>query len=147
MKKVMSLFGLMFAFLLLPLMVLAQAVPPETMDQMTPFLSPLIQAIAAGDWNVVGGIVLMLLTVGIRQYALPKWEISSDLLPFVTALIGALAMGGLAAVGGVPILEGIKNGLVAGMLSGGAWSLFGKYITKLILGDKYVETDVNGIAK
>lgn len=113
--------------------------PPETIEGATALVPQLIEALLKGNYNVVGGIVLMIGMVALRQFALPIWKIPSDVLPIVSALIGALSLAGLSVTTGVEVGEALKNGLVISLLAGGTWSLVGKWITKLILGNKYQE--------
>lgn len=117
-----------------------ELVPPETVEQAVGLLPALLQAALEGKHEIAAGLFIMVLVVGLRQYALPKWNLSADILPFVAAALGVLSFGGLGAAQGLPIGEAMLNGLVAGLLSGGAWSMLGKHLAKIILGDKYVET-------
>lgn len=131
----------LFSVLFCSLLVFAQAtVPPETVDQATGWLPALLSNLLAGKWEVAGGILVMILVVVIRQFALPKWNISADVLPYVSAILGALGMGGLAVFGGAPIGASLLQGLVMSLLAGGVWDMLGKHLAKLILGDKYAET-------
>lgn len=135
--RIFAIVGLITAF---ALSAFAQAVvPPETVDGATSLIPKLIEAVVAGNYSIAGGIVLMVLMVAVRQYALPKWGLKSDVLPIVTALIAALASVGLSMTNGVPAAQAAVSGLTMALLAGGAWSLIGKYLAKLILKDKYQE--------
>ena len=103
----------------------------------------MIEALVVGNHLVAGGIVLMIVMVAVRQYALPKWKISSDLLPIVTAVIGALSAAGLSMMNSVPVEIALKNGVIMALLAGGAWSLLGKYVAKLVLGDSYQDSQAS----
>lgn len=151
MKKLFIFFRSMTAIVLtfmvalvMPMVLMAQlTAPPETVDGATSLVPKLIEALVAGNHLVAGGIVLMILMVAVRQYALPKWKISSDLLPIVTAIIGALSAAGLSMMNSVPVEVALKNGVIMALLAGGAWSLLGKYVAKLVLGDGYQDSQAS----
>lgn len=129
-----------FALVFTAILAVAQTVPPETIDGATSLVPQLIEALVQGNYAIAGGIVLMIAMAAVRQYLLPKWALKAEILPIVSAAIGALSLAGLSVTTGVEFGEAIKNGLVISLLAGGTWSLVGKYIARLILGDKYVET-------
>lgn len=138
MKKAL---GFVF-FFVLPILALAQAVaPPASVDAASGFLPQLIAAAVSGNWNIAGGIILMVLMVAVRQYALPKLNVSSDILPVVSAIIGALAMVGLSMSAGGSALDAAKNGVTMAIFAGGSWSLIGKFAAKAILGSAYQDPD------
>lgn len=143
MKKLLGSFTFVFAFLVvsfLTVMAVAQVTaPPETVEEATALIPKLIEAILQGNYNVIAGVVLMILMVVVRQYGLPKWNIDTKVLPIITALIAALAACGLSMFNNVGILEALKTGLTIAIFAGGTWSLIGKYIVKKILGSSYEE--------
>jgi len=89
----------------------------------------LVQAFQAGNWFVVGGIVIMLLVWGISKY-LPD----TKYLTLISASIGML--GGLVT----GFMDGTRPWYVSmyfGLMTGGAasqfWGLFGKtFLPKLV---------------
>lgn len=113
-----------------------EVVPPETVDQAVGWLPKLIEAVVKGDYLVAGGVGLMVLMVIVRQYLLPNWKLSADVFPLVVALISGLAMAGLSMTNAVPFGDAVVSGLKMALLAGGAWDLIGKYLFKLLLGDK-----------
>ncbi len=126
--------------LFFPIMLLAQAVPDASAESMK-LLPALIDAIMGGKWVVVGAIVVMVLTLFVRQFAIPKWNISEDWLPYVSLLIAALYGIGAKVMGGMEAGDAAILVLVSGGLANQLWSAAGKHIFKLILGDKYAETE------
>lgn len=144
MRKTFSLIAGTFLFcctFFFSLLLFAQLIaPPETVDGATSLIPQFIASLAAGNYNVAGGILLMVLMVAIRQFVIPKSNLSTDILPFVSAIVASLALAGLSMMNGVTAVEALKNGLIMSLLAGGTWSLVGKYIAKLVLGDKYVES-------
>lgn len=128
-------------FVFAPLIALAQeTLPPETIDQMTGYLPAFLNAVAAGDYKVMGGIVLMLGMVVVRQFVLPKARIEAAHLPFIVAAIAGLSFAGMGMLTpSVTVLEALKNGLITAFIAGGVWDLLGKYLAKLVLGDSYKE--------
>ena len=117
---------------------LAFAQVPETVDQLAPYLPAFVEAMMKGDMPVILGFALMTAMTIVRQYILPTAKINSDHLPFIVAAVGGLSMGGLAIVSeGAPVLEAIKNGLIGAFVAAGLWDLLGKYLAKLVFGDKY----------
>lgn len=145
----MAMCSFLFVFVMTTMFVvhaIAQvSAPPENLDQAQGLLQPFLAAVAKGDWNAAGGCLLMVLMIFARQESL-KWGLSSDVLPIVGAVFGAVAVAGLGMSQGVEAGLALKNGLVMSLVSGGAWSLFGKFLAKKILGDKYIHTDANGFA-
>jgi hypothetical protein len=132
---------LLITFLFLSLKAFAEAVvPPGTVEEAVGWVPQLIEKLVAGDYLIAGGIAIMLLMVVLRQYLLPKWNLSASALPWVTSLIAMLSMVGLSMFNNVPILEALKNGFVMAIISGGTWDMLGKELAKLVLGDKYQET-------
>lgn len=142
-SKWMTGVAMIFAIVTVSIAAFAQiAAPPETVDGATSLVPKLIEALVAGNHNVAGGIVLMVLMVAVRQFVLPKWQLPTELLPIITAIIGAISMVGLSMMNNVPPLEAAKTGLTLALLAGGVWSLLGKYLAKKILGEKYAEPQV-----
>ena len=117
----------------------AQAVPPETVEQWAGYLPKFVEAMLAGNLQVLAGISIMLLMVVIRQFVLPKAKINGDHLPFITAAVSGISFGALSMLSSVPFSTAMLNGLVTALLAGGTWDLLGKYLTKLLLGDKFAE--------
>jgi hypothetical protein len=100
--------------------------PDQNLAELIRFL---VQAFQAGNWFVVGGIVVMLLVWGISKY-LPD----TKYLTLISAGIGML--GGLIT----GFMDGTKPWYVSmyfGLMTGGAasqfWGLFGKtFLPKLV---------------
>jgi hypothetical protein len=122
-----------------------QVVPPETVDQALSFFPRLVEAITTGNHPVAYGIGVMILGVAFRQYVLPNWKLNADLLPIVIAALTALGTAALNVVNSVgagaelDLGSAVMSGVVAAIFAGGTWSLIGKHLAKLILGEKYVE--------
>jgi hypothetical protein len=132
---------LLLTIFFLPFFVFAQevteevkkVVPPETVEEATKLLPALIEALLAGKYLVLGALVVMFATVALRQYALPKWNLSAKALPWVVLVIAFL--NGVAAhvVGGMDAKEAATMVLVSGGLASQAWSLGGKNISEVLL--------------
>lgn len=134
MKKIMllSLLGL----LIVGFYAMAQAAPPENVEGMYAYLNQFIAAVAAGDWKIVGGLVLMLAMAALRQYVLPKAKINPAHLPFILIGISALAFSGMAMLApGVSVLDGLKAGFVTSGVAALLWDAGGKYLIKLLFGE------------
>jgi len=136
-KKLTSLtlaFLGLFTFFLLPLWVLAQEItPPETVEEATELLPALIDALMNGKWVVVGALTVMVLTVSVRQYLIPKWNLSTDILPWVSIAIAFLNGVAAHAVGGVDVKEAAAMILISGGLASQIWSMGGKHFTDLLM--------------
>lgn len=113
-----------------------EVLPPETMSEASKFLTQLIEALLKGEYQIAGGILIMVLMVAVRQYVLPKWKLSTDLLPIVTMILASLSFAGLSISSGVEIKEALISGVTAGLLASGSWDIIGKLITKKLIGDK-----------
>lgn len=129
--KLFALFALAFT----AVFAWAQAAPPETAEGLLAYLSQFIEAVGKGDWKVIGGIALMALMVGVRQYVMPKAKIEPDHLPIINAAIAALAFAGMAAISpNVDLGEALKNGLLTSGIAAMAWELGGKLLFKNVFG-------------
>jgi hypothetical protein len=118
----------------------AQVAPPETVDGMSKFIPQFITAIGEGDYKVIGGVVLMLLMVVVRQFVLPKAKLDPVLLPFIMAVMTGLSFSGLAMLDPqVEIGEAFKTAFLTSGAAMMMWELGGKLLFKLLLGDSYVE--------
>lgn len=131
-KKLLSLTAIA-SLIALPILALAQSAPPSTVDEGSQWVGKLMEAIASGNYLVVGGIVVMLLMVAVKQYLLPKIKVSEDLIPFINIIITAIGMAGFAMAGGVAVAAALKTALVTSGIATLAWEALGKYLAKLIL--------------
>lgn len=123
--------------LCLPLMAFAQA-PPETVDQLQPYLTQLMLALVGGDYKIVAGVVLMAAMVVIRQFVLPTAKINREHLPFIVAAIAGLSFGGMGMLSPeVGMVQAVKEGMITAFVAGGIWDLLGKYLAKLLLGTAF----------
>lgn len=131
----------MGAVLLMATTVFAQlaavTAPPETVDGLVQFLGKLIESITSGNYQVAGGIMIMALMVGVRQFGIAKMNLDPKILPYVSAVVAVIAFAGLGMMNGVPFLDAVKSGLVQSLLANGMWDMLGKTLAKMILGDKY----------
>jgi hypothetical protein len=129
----------LFTLLITPIISWAQEVaPPETVDQVVGYLPKLLEAIATGNHNVAYGIGIMILIVGIRQYVLPKLNLTHETLPIVTMVLSSIGMAGMALMTpGASVGPALLNGIIAGIFASGTWDLIGKYLAKKIMGDLY----------
>jgi hypothetical protein len=116
----------------------AQVIPPDNFSDLFAWLPKFMEALTAGNWTIAAGIMIMVIVLVLRQFVLVRLKVSSDLLPIVTAVIGAFSFAGLSMTSGVSVGTALVNGLTAGIFASGAWDLIGKYISKLVLGDKYI---------
>jgi len=136
MKKFMFVFIFMMTALSY-LKAFADAVAPTTTDQLMSWLSPLIESVAKGDWLVTGGIVIMAVVVVLRQYLLPKWNITGWWVQVISLVVGVLANLGLGMATGVAKGDAIWTGVIMSLNANGLWTLLGQQLTKAVLGDKY----------
>lgn len=143
MKAFKSVFSVVtfMAIFFCSLFVFAQITAPTTVDGATSLIPNFIVALTAGNYNVAGGILLMVLMVAFRQFAVPKLNLNTNALPIVSAIIAAISMAALSLASGVAMGDALKTGLTMSIFAGGTWGLIGKYVAKLILGDKYQESD------
>lgn len=135
MKKLLSVFAFAMFFFLSPLISFAQVVAPETIEQATQMglIPALIQAALLGKWAVVIGGVVMVAVVVIRQYLIPKWNISEQILPYVSIVLAFLSGLGAQVFGGLSVQEAATVMLAAGGIASQMWSLGGKAIAAWIL--------------
>lgn len=109
------------------------AVPPEQFDGLVSYIGQMMTAIGKGDWNVIGGFVLMALMIGVRQFVLPKAKLTADQLRLAMAGIAVLSYAGLAAVmSSVNLGEALKAAAVQFGVASIAWDFVGKFVFKLI---------------
>lgn len=113
-------------------------IPPETMEDATAYIPQLVAALGSGNHNVAGGVIVMIIMVAIRQYGIPKWNLSSDALPIVSALLAGFGMVGLGLSQGLEPKAAFANGLSMSLAAGGLWNLLGKYFFKTLLDKNFV---------
>jgi len=113
-----------------------EILPPETMGDASKFLTQLIESLLKGEYQIAGGILIMVLMVAVRQYALPKWKLSTDIMPIVTMVLASVSFAGLSISSGVPIKEALVSGVTTGLLAAGSWDIIGKMLAKKLMGDK-----------
>lgn len=108
-------------------------VPPETVEEATKLLPAIIDSLMTGKYLILGALVVMLATLGVRQYLIPKWNLSTNALPWVAVAIAFL--NGVAAhvAGGMPIDKAAQMILISGGLAAQIWSLGGKALSDLLL--------------
>lgn len=140
MKSSITVILALFFAMVVSAIAFAQTVPPETIEGATGMMPALIHALVEGNYLVAAGFGLMIVVAVVRVYLLPKISVTKELLPIISAIIGVIAFGGLALSAGQDFMEALKNGLVTSLLAGGTWSLVGKWLAKLVLGDKYLES-------
>lgn len=148
MKKNMFLFLGLFALLFWSVVSFAQEVaevvatatpavpvivPPETVEEATKLLPAIIESLMTGKYLILGALVVMLATLGVRQYLIPKWNLSTNALPWVAIAIAFL--NGVAAhvAGGMPVEQAAKMILISGGIAAQVWSLGGKALSDLLL--------------
>lgn len=115
-----------------------EVVPPSKFEELVAYVGQLMTAVGNGDWNIIGGFVLMAAMVAVRQLVLPKAKINADHLPLILAAMSGLSFAGLAMVNqSVDIGPALKSALITSGVASLAWDLGGKLIFKLILGDNF----------
>jgi len=126
--------SLLFSFAFFSIMSWAQEqVPPNTMEEAMKYIGQLITAIGNGDFKVIGGVVLMVGMVAVRQYLVPKWKLTADQFRLAMAAITALAFAGLAMTNeGVDIGPALKTAFITSGVAALIWDLAGQYLFKLI---------------
>lgn len=131
-------FLVLFMTIFLSSLVWAQAAPPETVDGLALYLGQIIDAVGKGDWNVIGGFLLMGVMAAVRQFVLPKAKLDPSLIPLINVLISGLAFAGLAAVSsGVDLGEALKAAVLTSGVAAIAWELVGKLVFKFLGIDSY----------
>ncbi len=105
-----------------PVVALAQDQNPADL------LGGLLGAVQGKHWSVVAGIVLSLVTYGIRSWLVPNWSWAKTdrggaALALVVAALGTV---GVALGTGTASLGTIADALASTMLSAGAYSLYHK---------------------
>lgn len=110
----------------------AQQQPPQTIEESYSFIGSLITAIIEGKWLVVGGIVLMVAMVVVREKILPKNPKLSEYMPLITIATGIVAKVGLDLSQGLAVADDWwKGGLVA-LVTMGGWDFIGKKLLSLL---------------
>ncbi len=136
MKTKLLVFGI---FLFAGVLALAQiAAPPETVEGATALIPNLILAASQGQNVMAAGIAVMVAMVFVRQYLIPKLQLSKEALPLVMAIIPIVSMVGFSLYQGLDIRQAFENAILVAMTAGGAWDLLGKTLTKQLLGKNYV---------
>lgn len=133
------LFTLIIALLvIIPFMVFGQTpsptplVAPETLEGATELLPVLIEALMKSQWAIVGAITTMLLTLVVKLYALPKWNLSTKLLPWVALVLAFLNGVASHVFLGLGVKESASIILLSGGLASQFWSLGGKTLIDLL---------------
>lgn len=125
----------LYVLMVLSISAFAQALPPQTVEDMAPYWQQLFKAVTSGDWKVAAGIFLMLFMAVIFQYVLPTAKINRDHLPFIVAIVSGLSFAGMGMLTpDVSVIDAIKQGLITAFVAGGLWDVLGKYLAKLLLG-------------
>lgn len=125
---------LLVPFLAIAEAVVGQPIPvPGTVEEAVVLIPQFLTAISSGNHNIMGGMVLMIVMIGVRQYVIPKWKISSEMLPWITAIIGVVITIANALTNGLTIDQAVQSGIEIALTAGGAWGLLGKAIANHLL--------------
>ncbi len=136
MKTKLIVFGI---FLFAGVLALAQiTAPPESVEGATALIPNLILAASQGQNVMAAGLAVMVAMVFVRQYLIPKLELSKEALPLVMALIPIGSMVGFSLYQGMDIRMAFQNAILVAFTAGGAWDLIGKTLTKQLLGKRYI---------
>lgn len=130
--------------LVMPVLLFAEAVAgslpmPGSVDEAFVLIPQFMTALSSGNHNVMGGIALMVLMIGVRQYVIPKWNISSEMLPWITAIIGVVITVANALANGLTLDQAVQSGVEIALTAGGAWGLLGKALAAHLLKGKLAQ--------
>jgi hypothetical protein len=116
----------------------ASAAAPVSIDQLNPesdigaVVSAVAGAVQSKNWRMLGALVIMLLTYASRKFLAPRVKFfASDRGGAVLALaMGVLAsFAHLLAAGGSMGFGVVVDGLVAGFMAAGGWSVAKKLVS------------------
>jgi protein-S-isoprenylcysteine O-methyltransferase Ste14 len=133
MKRFLMIFSVFAVVVTAAMVVFAQVTPPDTLQDAIGLMPALMQAVIGGKWLLAVGGLLMVVTVVVRQYAIPKWNLSSKVLPWVTLGLSLIAGVGAYLFGGLDAKAAAIQMLVAGGLASQMWSLLGKQLTSIAM--------------
>lgn len=100
--------------------------PPKTDAEAGTFLGAMVDAAKDGHWNVVGGLLILLLIWLFNKLGMAT-KLGSKLVPWVSVALGVLATLGVGLATGAPLLAAIKTGALNGALAVALWELVGKH--------------------
>jgi hypothetical protein len=124
MKTVRTLIFGMLAFL--GLAAFAQITQPETVEKAVGLLPMIYEAFKSGQTLMAAALLTLVIVFVVRQYVLPKLNVSAALLPLVSLIVGALSALAISVASGAT-LQAAAMALMAGPLASSLWSVLIKY--------------------
>ena len=124
MKAVRTLIFGMLAFL--GLAAFAQITEPATVEKAVSLLPMIYEAFKSGQTLMAAALLTLVIVFVVRQYVLPKLNVSAALLPLVSLIVGALSALAISVASGAT-LQAAAMALMAGPLASSLWSVLIKY--------------------
>lgn len=127
MKSLVIKSQILLAGLFLPLFAWAQA--PESIEQVTGMLQPILALISNGNYLAAAAGITMILVLGFRKLVMPRLGLGVGVLPLVSAVIGVLSGAMVSVYGGATLTQGALA-MLAGPAAGLLWDAVIKYFVK-----------------
>ena len=124
MKTVRTLIFGMLAFL--GLAAFAQITQPETVEKAVGLLPMIYEAFKSGQTLMAAALATLVIVFILRQYVLPKLNLSAAVLPLVSIVVGMLSALAISVASG-STLQAAAMALLAGPLASSLWSVLIKY--------------------
>jgi len=128
MKKLGVLLYLSFAFVIaFCFSALAQVAEPTSVDQAVGFIPQIISAFGAGKALLACALIVLVLVFAVKQYVLPKVNLSTNILPWVSVLLGVLSALAVGISGGATPGQAALA-LLSGPAASSLWDLILKHL-------------------
>lgn len=118
-------FALVFGFCC---SVFAQAVSePASVDQAVGFIPQIISLFGQGKALLACALIVLVLVFAVKQYVLPKVNLSTNVLPWVSVLLGVLSALAVGVSGGATPGQAALA-LLSGPAASSLWDLILKHL-------------------
>jgi len=117
-------FALVFAFCFSALAQVASE--PASVDQAVGFIPQIIQAFSSGKALLGCSLLVLVLVFAFKQYALPRLNLSSNILPWVSVGLGVLSALAVGITGGATP-EAAALALFSGPAASSLWDTIVKH--------------------
>jgi branched-subunit amino acid transport protein AzlD len=129
MKRLMFLAPVaLFSFLVcFCLSAFAQAAEPGSVDQAVGLLPQILANISQGKYLLAGALITLVIVFIVKQYVLPKVNLSTGALPLISLVVGALSAVALGISGGATPAQAALA-LLSGPTASALWDIVIKFM-------------------
>ena len=106
---------------------LAQVAEPVQVDQAVGLLPQILADITGQKYLLAGALITLVLVFIIKQYALPKLNLSTAVLPLASAVIGVISGYAVSIAGGATAGQAAVA-LLSGPAASALWDVLLKYL-------------------